>query len=125
MSSACSWQFLNSNSVFSSEAVSHTVDISCSFGLLEGMSAIEMMDPKMDAGMVCNQTKRKVLNFQQAIQVIMSYLPISRSYFSSNQSVSYLSILMKLSLIYLLFWCVLKFVIYLCFFRQTLLSLMA
>lgn len=38
------------------------------FGLLEGMSAIEMMDPKMDAGMVCNQTKRKVLNFQQAIQ---------------------------------------------------------
>jgi len=30
------------------------------FGLFEGMSAVEMMDPKMDAGMVCNQTKRKV-----------------------------------------------------------------
>ena len=40
-----------------------------SFGLFEGMSAIEMMDPKMDAGMVCNQTKHKVLNFQQAIMV--------------------------------------------------------
>ena len=31
------------------------------------MSAIEMMDPKMDAGMMCNQAKRKVLNFQQAV----------------------------------------------------------
>lgn len=38
------------------------------FGLLEGMSAIEMMDPKMDAGMICNQTKRKVLNLQDAIK---------------------------------------------------------
>ena len=37
------------------------------FGLFEGMSAVEMMDPKMDAGMVCNQAKRKVLNLQQAI----------------------------------------------------------
>ena len=25
------------------------------FGLFEAMSAIEMMDPKMDAGMLCNQ----------------------------------------------------------------------
>ena len=33
------------------------------------MSAIEMMDPKMDAGMLCNQAKHKVLNLQQAIQV--------------------------------------------------------
>jgi len=40
-----------------------------SFGLFEGMSAIEMMDPKMDAGMMCNQTKRKVLNLQQSIEV--------------------------------------------------------
>ena len=31
------------------------------------MSAIEMMDAKMDAGMVCNQAKRKVLTFQQAV----------------------------------------------------------
>lgn len=38
------------------------------FGLFEGMSAIEMMDPKMDAGMMCNQTKRKVLSLQQSIE---------------------------------------------------------
>lgn len=40
----------------------------CSFGLFEAMSAIEMMDPKMDAGMVCNQSGRKVLNFEQAMK---------------------------------------------------------
>ena len=34
------------------------------------MSAIEMMDPKMDAGMMCNQIKRKVLNFEQAVEVM-------------------------------------------------------
>lgn len=39
-----------------------------SFGLFEAMSAIEMMDPKMDAGMLCNRGK-KVLNFDQAVQV--------------------------------------------------------
>ncbi|XP_052824393.1 N-alpha-acetyltransferase 35, NatC auxiliary subunit [Octopus bimaculoides] len=39
-----------------------------SFTLFEAMSAIEMMDPKMDAGMLCNQTKRKVLNFEQSIK---------------------------------------------------------
>lgn len=33
------------------------------------MSAIEMMDPKMDAGMIGNQVNRKVLNFEQAIKV--------------------------------------------------------
>lgn len=38
------------------------------FGLFEAMSAIEMMDPKMDAGMVCNQSGRKVLNFEQSIK---------------------------------------------------------
>ncbi|GAB1609824.1 N-alpha-acetyltransferase 35, NatC auxiliary subunit-like [Argonauta hians] len=38
------------------------------FTLYEAMSAIEMMDPKMDAGMLCNQTKRKVLNFEQSIK---------------------------------------------------------
>jgi len=36
------------------------------FGLFEAMSAIEIMDPKMDAGMVCNR-KRQVLQFQEAI----------------------------------------------------------
>lgn len=33
------------------------------------MSAIEMMDPKMDAGMIGNQVNRKVLNLEQAIKV--------------------------------------------------------
>ncbi|XP_047139471.1 N-alpha-acetyltransferase 35, NatC auxiliary subunit isoform X1 [Hydra vulgaris] len=36
------------------------------FGLFEAMSAIEIMDPKMDAGMVCNRT-RKVYQLQAAI----------------------------------------------------------
>ncbi|XP_077988706.1 N-alpha-acetyltransferase 35, NatC auxiliary subunit-like [Glandiceps talaboti] len=38
------------------------------FGLFEAMSAIEMMDPKMDAGMLCNQANRKVLNLEQSIE---------------------------------------------------------
>lgn len=42
----------------------------CRFGLFEAMSAIEMMDPKMDAGMIGNQVNRKVLNFEQAIKVV-------------------------------------------------------
>ena len=44
------------------------------FGLFEAMSAIEMMDPKMDAGMMCNQIKRKVLNFEQAVEVTVWFL---------------------------------------------------
>lgn len=40
-----------------------------SFGLFEAMSAIEMMDPKMDAGMICNKGKRAILNFDEAVQV--------------------------------------------------------
>lgn len=40
------------------------------FGLFEAMSAIEMMDPKMDAGMLCNRGGHaKPLNFQQAVTV--------------------------------------------------------
>ena len=39
------------------------------FGLFEAMSAIEMMDPKMDAGMMCNRGSKKVLNFDQALKV--------------------------------------------------------
>jgi len=39
------------------------------FGLLEAMSAIEMMDPKMDAGMVCNRGSKKALTFEQAVEV--------------------------------------------------------
>ncbi|XP_018578871.1 N-alpha-acetyltransferase 35, NatC auxiliary subunit [Anoplophora glabripennis] len=38
------------------------------FGLFEAMSAIEMMDPKMDAGMLCNRGVRKMVSFDQAIQ---------------------------------------------------------
>lgn len=39
------------------------------FGLFEAMSAIEMMDPKMDAGMhqITNGTK-KILSFDQAVK---------------------------------------------------------
>ena len=39
------------------------------FGLFEAMSAIEMMDPKMDAGMLCNRGNKTVLNFDQAVEV--------------------------------------------------------
>lgn len=42
------------------------------FGLFEAMSAIEMMDPKMDAGM-CKDTPQP-LNFQTAVSVRMSYI---------------------------------------------------
>ena len=45
------------------------------FGLFEAMSAIEMMDPKMDAGMMCNRGK-KVLNFDQSVKVIQKFLLI-------------------------------------------------
>lgn len=45
-----------------------------SFGLFEAMSAIEMMDPKMDAGMMCNQIQRKVLTFDSALEVYIWFL---------------------------------------------------
>lgn len=38
------------------------------FGLFEAMSAIEMMDPKMDAGMMCNQRHSRVTSLQQGIE---------------------------------------------------------
>lgn len=38
------------------------------FGLFEAMSAIEMMDPKMDAGMHHTNGNRKILNFDQAVR---------------------------------------------------------
>uniref|UniRef100_A0A1B6C3I9 Protein MAK10 homolog n=1 Tax=Clastoptera arizonana TaxID=38151 RepID=A0A1B6C3I9_9HEMI len=38
------------------------------FGLFEAMSAIEMMDPKMDAGMFCNRGNKAALTFDQAVQ---------------------------------------------------------
>lgn len=40
-----------------------------SFGLFEAMSAIEMMDPKMDAGMVCNRGARKAKTLAQTLDV--------------------------------------------------------
>ncbi len=43
------------------------LSIPISFGLFEAMSAIEMMDPKMDAGMVSHKTGHKVLNFEQSV----------------------------------------------------------
>lgn len=33
------------------------------------MSAIEMMDPKMDAGMLCNRGNKVALTFEQAVEV--------------------------------------------------------
>lgn len=38
------------------------------FGLYEAMSAIEMMDPKMDAGLLCNRGDHRVLNFVQSLE---------------------------------------------------------
>ena len=37
-----------------------------SFGLFDAMSAIEMMDPKMDAGMLCNRGNNKPYTFEEA-----------------------------------------------------------
>ena len=31
------------------------------------MSAIEMMDPKMDAGMICNRSSNTPLSFEEAV----------------------------------------------------------
>lgn len=44
-------------------------DLFLRFGLFEAMSAIEMMDPKMDAGMMCNRGNKRPLNFDQAVAV--------------------------------------------------------
>uniref|UniRef100_A0A6G1SFX0 Protein MAK10 homolog n=1 Tax=Aceria tosichella TaxID=561515 RepID=A0A6G1SFX0_9ACAR len=38
------------------------------FTLLEAMSAIELMDPKMDSGMIFNKIKRPLLTFEQSIR---------------------------------------------------------
>lgn len=44
------------------------------FGLFDAMSAIEMMDPKMDAGMLCNRGARKITSFEQAVAVSTQFL---------------------------------------------------
>ncbi|KAK9890677.1 hypothetical protein WA026_012029 [Henosepilachna vigintioctopunctata] len=38
------------------------------FGLFEAMSAIEMMDPKMDAGMMCNRGFKHILDFDEQVR---------------------------------------------------------
>jgi hypothetical protein len=45
------------------------------------MSAIEMMDPKMDAGMVCNKSAKGPLTFQEAVNC--GHLLLDRSAGSS------------------------------------------
>lgn len=45
------------------------IQINNSFGLFEAMSAIELMDPKMDAGMLSNQSQAKIKSLSQAVQV--------------------------------------------------------
>jgi len=44
------------------------------FGLFEAMSAIEMMDPKMDAGMICNRSSVVPLTFKEAVDT--GHLPL-------------------------------------------------
>lgn len=42
------------------------------FGLFEAMSAIEIMDPKMDAGMMCNrESKAKKVNLIFMVELLM------------------------------------------------------
>lgn len=38
------------------------------FTLLEAMSAIELMDPKMDSGMICKKINRRILTLDQSIK---------------------------------------------------------
>lgn len=45
------------------------------FGLFEAMSAIEIMDPKMDAGMIFNNSPKKILQFKDA--VTLGHLKVS------------------------------------------------
>lgn len=53
------------------------------------MSAIEMMDPKMDAGMIGNQVNRKVLNFEQAVKVTHSNNEPEYSEFKNEYCILY------------------------------------
>ena len=60
------------------------------FGLFEAMSAIEMMDPKMDAGMLCNKAK-KVLQFEPAVKV-SSTVRIGPNIVQSEHTVLYTTV---------------------------------
>jgi hypothetical protein len=55
------------------------------------MSAIEMMDPKMDAGMVCNKSAKGPLTFQEAVNC--GHLVLDRSAGSSFAAIFYLGML--------------------------------
>jgi len=52
------------------------------------MSAIEMMDVKMDAGMMCNQIRRKVLDLPQSIEVRTINWPFHRTLVSKHYNLS-------------------------------------
>lgn len=52
------------------------------------MSAIEMMDPKMDAGMLCNQVQRHVYTLDQAVKVQLNN-QISYLHFLSETVLKY------------------------------------
>lgn len=54
------------------------------------MSAIEMMDPKMDAGMIGNQVNRKVLNLEQAIKVQSHFIVIQGE---ENLNINYMTVM--------------------------------
>lgn len=47
------------------------------FGLFEAMSAIEMMDPKMDAGMCCNKNPGGPLTFETAVNVSITFCSVT------------------------------------------------
>lgn len=44
------------------------------FGLFEAMSAIEIMDPKMDAGMMCNR-ESKAIKVKLMFIILYLYIP--------------------------------------------------
>lgn len=59
------------------------------FGLFEAMSAIEMMDPKMDAGMCCNKNPGGPLTFETAVAVSSRHHFVQSISFNWNDIVTY------------------------------------
>ena len=53
------------------------------FGLFEAMSAIEMMDPKMDAGMLCNQVGLRDVAFSSR-ECVSTLQPIAMPLFLNS-----------------------------------------
>lgn len=56
---------------FKFKSTKNSKKINCikSFGLFEAMSAIEMMDPKMDAGLASKKKQAKVASIADALEV--------------------------------------------------------